>query len=125
MVHPSRRSSARAACSVLRSTIRPTARMYTVGVGLGNGGTAVARAYSNWIRLLVYTLPPPMADYRRKRWRNEMAVRIDVNGALEWLVGEGGLPENELASLEQHVAGAHAAMDAKRKSKSMRFRDLP
>jgi len=99
--------------------------MYTVGVGLGNGGTAVARAYSNWTRLLVYTLPPPMADYRRKRWRNEMAVRIDVNGALEWLVGEGGLRENELASLEQHVAGAHAAMDAKRKSKSMRFRDLP
>src|SRR5262249_40564200 len=66
-----------------------------------------------------------MADYRRKRWRNEMAVRVDVNGALESLVGEGGLRENELAALEQHVAGAHAAMDAKRKSKAMRFRDLP
>src|SRR5262249_28493733 len=46
-------------------------------------------------------------------------------GALEWLVGEGGLRENELASLEQHVAGAHAAVDAKRKSKAMRFRDPP
>src|SRR5262245_16266414 len=66
-----------------------------------------------------------MADYRRKRWRNEMAVRIDVNGALESLVGESGLRENELAALEQHVAGAHAAMDAKRKDKGMRFRDLP
>ncbi len=66
-----------------------------------------------------------MADYRRKRWRSEMAVRVDVNGALESLVGEGGLRQNELAALEQHVAGAHAAMDAKRKSKAMRFRDLP
>ncbi len=32
-----------------------------------------------------YTPPPPMADYRRKRWRTEMAVRVDVNGALESL----------------------------------------
>jgi glucose-6-phosphate isomerase len=66
-----------------------------------------------------------MADYRRKRWRTEMAVRVDVNGALDALIGDGGLHENELAALEQHVAGAHAAMDAKRKSNAMRFRDLP
>jgi glucose-6-phosphate isomerase len=66
-----------------------------------------------------------MADYRRKRWRTEMAVRVDVNGALDSLVGEGGLRANEIAALEQHVAGAHAAMDAKRKGKAMRFRDLP
>ena len=66
-----------------------------------------------------------MADYRKKRWRTEMAVRVDVNGALDSLIGEGGLKANELASLEQHVAGAHATLDARRKETVMRFRDLP
>src|SRR5205823_8270578 len=37
----------------------------------------------------------------------------------------GGLRETELANLEQNVAGAHAALDARRKAKEMRFRDLP
>src|SRR5262245_13767565 len=67
----------------------------------------------------------PMADYRRKRWRTEMAVRVDVNGALDTLIGDAGLREAELANLEQNVAGAHAALDASRKAKEMRFRDLP
>jgi glucose-6-phosphate isomerase len=66
-----------------------------------------------------------MADYRRKRWRTEMAVRVDVNGALETLIGDAGLKPTELAGLEQNVAGAHAMLDAKRKDKGMRFRDLP
>jgi glucose-6-phosphate isomerase len=66
-----------------------------------------------------------MTDHRRKRWRTEMAVRVDVNGALDSLVGETGLRETELANLEQNVAGAHAALDARRKAKEMRFRDLP
>jgi glucose-6-phosphate isomerase len=66
-----------------------------------------------------------MADYRRKRWRTEMAVRVDVNGALDSLIGDAGLRETELANLEQNVAGAHAALDARRKAKEMRFRDLP
>jgi len=54
-----------------------------------------------------------------------MAVRVDVNGVLDSLIGEGGLKATELAALDQHVAGAHAALDAKRKAKGMRFRDLP
>ena len=66
-----------------------------------------------------------MAEYRRKRWRTEMAVRVDVNGALDSLIGDAGLRETELANLEQSVAGAHAALDARRKAKEMRFRDLP
>lgn len=66
-----------------------------------------------------------MAAYRKKRWKSEMAVRVDVNGALESLIGEAGLRATELASLDQHVAGAHAAIDAKRKAKELRFRDLP
>src|SRR5439155_10565731 len=66
-----------------------------------------------------------MADYRKKRWRTEMAVRVDVNGALDSLIGDAGLRETELANLEQNVAGAHATLDARRKAKEMRFRDLP
>jgi glucose-6-phosphate isomerase len=66
-----------------------------------------------------------MADYRKKRWRTEMTVRVDVNGALDSLIGAAGLREAELANLEQNVAGAHAALEARRKAKEMRFRDLP
>ncbi len=54
-----------------------------------------------------------------------MAVRVDVNGSLDSLIGDAGLRETELANLEQNVAGAHAALDARRKAKEMRFRDLP
>ena len=66
-----------------------------------------------------------MADYRRKRWRSEMTVRVDVNGALETLVGEAGLRASDLEELEPRIAEAHAALDARRKAKELRFRELP
>src|SRR5882757_6858097 len=66
-----------------------------------------------------------MADYRRKRWRSEMAVRVDVNGALDSLVGENGLRVKDLEELEPRVAELHAALDERRKAKGLRFRELP
>jgi glucose-6-phosphate isomerase len=66
-----------------------------------------------------------MADYRRKRWRSEMAVRVDVNGALDSLVGAAGLSAKDLEEIEPRVAEVHATIDARRKANEMRFRDLP
>jgi len=66
-----------------------------------------------------------MADYRRKRWRSEMVVRVDVNGALDSLVGAAGLRVADLEELEPRIAEVHAALDARRKAKDLRFRELP
>jgi glucose-6-phosphate isomerase len=66
-----------------------------------------------------------MPDYRKKRWRSEMAVRVDVNGALESMVGEPGLRLKDLEDLAPRIADAHAELEAQRKAKAARFRDLP
>lgn len=66
-----------------------------------------------------------MADYRRKRWRSEMAVRVDVNGALEECLGPAGVGARELEGLQARVALAHERLDAQRRAKELRFRDLP
>jgi glucose-6-phosphate isomerase len=66
-----------------------------------------------------------MADSRRKRFRAEMTVRVDVNGALETLAGAGGLREDEIAETASRVAEIHAAAEADRRAGGQRFRDLP
>ena len=66
-----------------------------------------------------------MADYRKKRWRNEMAVRVDVNGALDALVGDSGLRPKDLEDLAPRLAEVHAGLEARRKAKDLGFRDLP
>lgn len=66
-----------------------------------------------------------MADYRRKRWRTEMAVRVDVNGALASFVGEAGLTERDLAELEPRVAEAHERLAGRQAAGALRFRELP
>ena len=66
-----------------------------------------------------------MADYRRKRWRSEMAVRVDVNGALDSFLGGSGLSQQELEQLAPRVAEIHRALAEQREAGKIRFRDLP
>lgn len=66
-----------------------------------------------------------MAEYRKKRWRTEMTVRVDVNGALDTLVGDSGITQRELEALVPRAAEIHADLEARRKAKELRFRDLP
>ena len=54
-----------------------------------------------------------------------MTVRVDVNGALDSLVGAAGLAAADLEEIAPRIAEIHAAVDARRKAKEMRFRDLP
>lgn len=66
-----------------------------------------------------------MADYRRKRWQSEMAVRVDVNGALDAVVGDGGIRVESLEELAPRAAEVHASLAARRRGKELRFPDLP
>jgi glucose-6-phosphate isomerase len=66
-----------------------------------------------------------MAEYRKKRWRSEMAVRVDVNGALDTTVGDSGITQRELEALVPRAEEVHADVDARRKARELRFRDLP
>jgi glucose-6-phosphate isomerase len=67
-----------------------------------------------------------MADSRsRRRWKSEMAIRVDVNGALEPWLGAAGLAERDLEALAPRVAEVHAALEADRRSGGQRFRELP
>lgn len=54
------------------------------------------------------TRPPSrflrMPNYRRKRWRAEMTVRLDANGALAAIAGEGGLEVGELEAMAPRFA---------------------
>jgi glucose-6-phosphate isomerase len=66
-----------------------------------------------------------MADYRRKRWRTEMMVRVDVNGALDSLLDAQALRGEDLESLQPTVAQAHDRLAARREAGELRFRELP
>jgi glucose-6-phosphate isomerase len=67
-----------------------------------------------------------MADSRsRRRWKSEMAIRVDVNGALDGLLGPAGLSERDLEGMSPRVAEVHAAMEADRRGGGQRFRELP
>jgi glucose-6-phosphate isomerase len=66
-----------------------------------------------------------MADYRKRRWRNQPAVRVDVNGALDALLGDRGLGAQDLESLGPTVSQAHDRLVARREAGELRFRELP
>ena len=64
-----------------------------------------------------------MANYRRKSWRSEMAVRVDVNGAFDVIAGEHGLTTADLEALAPRLAAIHADLEARRDAHA--FRRLP
>src|SRR5437879_13429385 len=55
-----------------------------------------------------------MANYRRRRWRESMTVRVDLNGLLAAAVGAGGLAAEELAGLEPELARVRGQLAARR-----------
>ncbi|MEA2624234.1 MAG: glucose-6-phosphate isomerase [Candidatus Binatota bacterium] len=66
-----------------------------------------------------------MSDYRRRKWRDAMAVRVDVNGALDSLVGPGGITAAELEALAPRVAEIHSRLEEERRAKLLPFAELP
>jgi glucose-6-phosphate isomerase len=55
-----------------------------------------------------------MAGFRRRRWREGMAVRVDVNGLVAATGGVDGLAPGELADLTPRLTEARALLAARR-----------
>src|SRR5205823_13097102 len=66
-----------------------------------------------------------MANYRRRRWRESMTVRVDLNGLLAAAVGGGGLAAEELAGLEPELARVRDELAARRAAGTLAFAELP
>src|SRR2546425_1239284 len=66
-----------------------------------------------------------MANYRRRRWRESMTVRVDLNGLLAAAVGAGGLAAEELAGLEPELARVRDQLAARRVAGTLAFAELP
>src|SRR2546422_10776884 len=66
-----------------------------------------------------------MANYRRRRWRESMTVRVDLNGLLAAAVGAGGLAAEELARLEPELARVRDQLAARRGAGTLAFAELP
>src|SRR5919197_4535975 len=65
-----------------------------------------------------------MANYRRRRWRETMTVRVDLNGLLAAAVG-GGLAAEELAGLEPELTRVRDELTARRAAGRLAFAELP
>src|SRR5436190_7199334 len=66
-----------------------------------------------------------MANYRRRRWRESMTVRLDLNALLAATVGSDGLADDELAGLEAELARVREGIATRRAAGEMVFADLP
>jgi len=66
-----------------------------------------------------------MANYRRRRWREAMAVRLDLNALLATAVGVDGLEAGEVAELEPRLSRVREDLAARRTAGTLAFADLP
>jgi glucose-6-phosphate isomerase len=66
-----------------------------------------------------------MANYRRRRWRDAMTVRLDLNGLLAAAAGADGLAESDLADLEPMLARVRDDIAGRRTAGTLAFADLP
>jgi glucose-6-phosphate isomerase len=66
-----------------------------------------------------------MANYRRRRWRDAMTVRLDLNGLLAAAAGADGLAESDLAELEAALGRVRDDLAARRAGGTLAFADLP
>jgi glucose-6-phosphate isomerase len=63
--------------------------------------------------------------FKRKRWREEQRLRIDVNGMMAHMIGEEGLTDADLEALSPRLGEIHAAVDKQRRAGSLPFAELP
>jgi glucose-6-phosphate isomerase len=66
-----------------------------------------------------------MANYRRRRWREAMTVRLDLNGLLAAAVGSDGLAPEDLTGLEAELARVRQELGERRSAGGLAFADLP
>jgi glucose-6-phosphate isomerase len=66
-----------------------------------------------------------MANYRRRRWREAMTVRLDLNGLLAAAVGADGLTPEEIGGFEAELVRVRDELRARRAAGELTFADLP
>src|SRR5437879_7171283 len=66
-----------------------------------------------------------MANYRRRRWRESMTVRVDLNGLLAAGGGGDGLAAEGRAGLEPELARVRDQLAARRAAGTLAFAELP
>jgi glucose-6-phosphate isomerase len=66
-----------------------------------------------------------MANYRRRRWREEMTVRLDLNGLLSTAVGSDGVAPEALIGLEAELLRVREELGGRRLAGELAFADLP
>ncbi|HZP41284.1 MAG TPA: glucose-6-phosphate isomerase [Candidatus Binatia bacterium] len=66
-----------------------------------------------------------MANFRRRRWRESMAVRLDLNALFVGAVGADGLAPEDLGRIEADLARVREDLGARRAAGELAFADLP
>jgi glucose-6-phosphate isomerase len=67
-----------------------------------------------------------MADgYRRKRWRDEHRIRIDLSGLTSQAVGDEGLSDQEIEALAPRLADVAGSLEQRRQGGALGFTELP
>lgn len=66
-----------------------------------------------------------MPNQRRRRWREAMTVRIDLNGLLAATAGAEGVTAEELTALAPELARVRRALAERRAAGALPFADLP
>lgn len=65
------------------------------------------------------------AAFKRKRWRGENRVRVDLNGMMAGIVGAAGVSETDLDALLPRLADVQAALEKRRRAGALAFAELP
>ena len=63
--------------------------------------------------------------FKRKRWRDEQRLRIDLNGMMACAVGDPGLAEADLEALMPRLGDVAVELERQRRSGALRFADVP
>jgi glucose-6-phosphate isomerase len=66
-----------------------------------------------------------MANFRRRRWRESMTVRVDLNGLLATAAGVDGIAPEDLAGLEPDLERVRDQLVTRRTGGELPFADLP
>jgi glucose-6-phosphate isomerase len=66
-----------------------------------------------------------MANYRRRRWRESMTVRVDLNGLLATVVGVDGVAPEDLSGVEPQLRRVREDLGARRAAGTLAFAELP
>jgi glucose-6-phosphate isomerase len=63
--------------------------------------------------------------FKRKRWREEQRLRLDVNGMMAHVIGDEGLTDTDLDEVLPAVSEVHGLIDKQRRAGSLPFAELP